>query len=338
MSQQLAAPQFSKPSEIVSYMGAMQAQDYRMMRWAVCMHMRKPSLEAFKRDYDSGNILRVHLFRCTWQLIAAEDYAWMLDLCASKSLSAMKGWMKSNGVSIDDKERESIKSIMIRTMEEERSVPKELLASAVERATGKRMDSHRLSYHIHLGELEGTFVSGDLHSSKPTYSLASRKIVQGPHLDKDEALAVLARKYFQSHSPATLEDFVWWSGLNVSDCRKGISLLDGNIHTERWKNRDFYVLDSCRTRGFRKGKVLFLPPFDEYLVGYKSRDVVLKPEFSHRAHNNFGIFYPVIAYDGIICGNWKISDSKLRTDFFEKPLALPEDIMPEWKIIYDGNN
>ena len=112
-------------------------------------------------------------------------------------------------------------------------------------------------------------------------------------MDKDEALIRFTRKYFQSRQPATLEDFVWWSGLNISDCRRGIALLGDTIHMEKWKGREFYLTDDCRTRGFRKGKFLLIPPYDEYLISYKSRDIVLPLEHRHHAHNNSGIFQPV---------------------------------------------
>ena len=326
LSQQLAAPQFTRPSDVVAHMGAMQAQDYRMMRWAVGIRMRRPSFEAFRQDYDSGEIIRLHLLRGTWQLISAEDYEWMLKLCAPKSLSALKGWMNANGIYIDSEEQDSIRDIIIRTIGQERSVTKETLAAAVRQVTGQEMDNHRLRYHLHLAELDGTVVSGDLHPSKATYSLASQKIRRRLHPDRDESLALMARKYFRSHSPATLEDFVWWSGLNIGDCRKGISMLDGDIRSERWKDREFYILDSCRTRGFRKGSTLLLPPFDEYLVGYKSRELVLAPEFSHHAHNKSGIFYPVIAHDGVICGNWNMSGGSLQTDFFDTEVPAADYI------------
>jgi hypothetical protein len=81
LNQQLIVPQFETPTEVVSHMGAMQAQEYRMMRWAVAMRTSKPSHKAFKEAYDSGQIIRLHLMRGTWQLVAAEDY-W-LGLCTN---------------------------------------------------------------------------------------------------------------------------------------------------------------------------------------------------------------------------------------------------------------
>ena len=178
------------------------------------------------------------------------------------------------------------------------------------------MDEHRLSYHLRMAELSGTLCSGELLPMKATYALSEQKVVPCTATTRDEALLLLTRKYFQSRQPATLEDFVWWSGLNIGDCRRGIALLDDAIHTVKWQGRIFYVTDDCRTRGFRKGRYLLIPPYDEYLISYKSRDIVLSPEFRHRAHNNSGIFQPVIAHDGIICGNWTPFKDIGQTEFF----------------------
>ena len=63
INQQLVVPQFKEPEEVVRYMGAMQAQEYRMMRWAVAMRTSRPSAKKFKEAYDSGRIIRLHLMR-----------------------------------------------------------------------------------------------------------------------------------------------------------------------------------------------------------------------------------------------------------------------------------
>ena len=285
LNQQLVAPQFSDPADVVSHMGAMQAQEYRLMRWAVEMRTRKPSMKAFKEAFDSGRILRLHLMRGTWQLVTAEDYWPMLELCAPKAISVIKGWMSNNKISIPEEEVLKIREILLQTASDKRSVTKEDFVQALaERAI--TMDDHRLSYHIRMAEYAGTLCSGDLLPMKASYALTSDKVKPKVKMDRDEALMHFTRKYFQSRQPATLEDFVWWSGLNVSDCRKGLELLGDTIHLESWKGRDFYLTDDCSTRGFRKGQFLLIPPYDEYLIGYKSRDIVLPAEHRHRAHNN----------------------------------------------------
>ena len=89
LNQQLASPVFSDPADVVLHMGAIQAQEYRLMRWAVAMRTQKPSSQAFTKAYNEGRIIRLHLLRGTWQLVADEDYAWMLQLCAPKSISVI---------------------------------------------------------------------------------------------------------------------------------------------------------------------------------------------------------------------------------------------------------
>ena len=125
LSQQLICPQFYKPEDVVSYMGAMQAQEYRMMRWAVAMRTKKPSAKAFKKAFDSGLIIRLHLMRGTWQLVSAEDYWPLLELCSAKALAVIKGWMNSNKISIPEEEVMKIREILVRTAAEKGSVTKE---------------------------------------------------------------------------------------------------------------------------------------------------------------------------------------------------------------------
>ena len=329
LNQQLVAPQFSTPAEVVRYMGAVQAQEYRMMRWAVAMRTRRPSFKAFKKAFDEGQIIRLHLMRGTWQLVSAEDYWSMIDLFAPKAIAVTKGWMSSNKIAIPDEELMRVREILVRTAAEKRSVTKEDFVQA-QAEKGLQMDDHRLSYHIRMAEMAGILCSGDLQPMKATYALTADKIKSTVKMDRDEAFAYFTHKYFQSRQPATLEDFVWWSGLNISDCRKGIALLGDSIHIERWKGREFYWTEECRTRGFRKGKFLLIPPYDEYLISYKSRDIVLPPEHRHRAHNNSGIFQPIIAYDGTICGNWSPFKEDFQATFFEEDFE-PADVSEAWQ-------
>ena len=222
--------------------------------------------------------------------------------------------MHSNKIHIPDEEIGTIRDIIAQTAADRGSAVKEDFVAALA-AKGITMDDHRLSYHIRMAEITGTICSGDLLPMKATYALTANKVPSPGKIDRDEVLMLLTRKYFQSRQPATLEDFVWWSGLNIGDCRRGIDLLGGTIHVEKYKGREFYLTDDCRTRGFRKGCYLLIPPYDEYLIAYKSRDIVLSPEHRYRAHNNSGIFQPIITHDGIVCGNWSPFKSTCEPQF-----------------------
>ena len=333
LNQQLVAPQFSNPEEVVSYMGAMQAQKYRMMRWAVAMRTRKPSAKAFKRAFDSGRIIRLHLMRGTWQLVSAGDYWSMIELCAPKAIAVTRGWMSSNKITIPDAELMHVRDILAQTAADKGSVTKEDFIQALAEKD-LRLDDHRLSYHIRMAEMSGTLCSGDLLPMKATYALTADKVGPKPKIDRDETLLRFTRKYFQSRQPATLHDFAWWSGLNVSECRRGIALLGDSIHIEAWKGREFYLTDDCRTRGFKHGRFVLIPPYDEYLISYKSRDIVLPAEYRHHAHNNSGIFKPVIALDGIICGNWSPFKDDCQVTFFDAGYT-PEAVKPAWQTYMD---
>ena len=329
LNQQLMASHFNDPADVVCYMGAMQAQEYRMMRWAVAMRTRRPSYKAFKEAFDSGRVIRLHLMRGTWQLVSADDYWMMIDLCAPKAIAVTKGWMNSNKISIPDDELMRVRDILAQTASDKGSATKEDFIQVLE-DHGIQMDDHRLSYHIRMAEMSGTLCSGELLPNKATYTLTDQKIGHRDSIDRDEALMRLTHKYFRSRQPATLEDFVWWSGLNISDCRRGIALLGDTVYMEKWKGREFYMTDDCRTRGFRRGKFLLIPPYDEYLISYKSRDIVLLPEHRHHAHNNSGIFQPVIAYDGMICGNWAPFKIGLQVKCFNGDFGI-EDVKDAWQ-------
>ena len=321
LGQQLICPQFSAPHEVVSWMGAMQGQEYKMMRWAVAMRTKKPSFKEFQADFDAGRIVRTHLLRTTWQLVAAEDYAWMLSLCRAKALSGLRGWMHTNGIDIPLSEEEKVSAIFAETAVGRSDILKEDFQEALLRRN-IRMDEHRLSYHIRLAELSGLLCSGILHPSKRTLALVSERIPQGSLPDREEALSMLARKYFRSHSPATLEDFVWWSWLNIGDCRRAINDLGVELNQERWKGQTFYIYADCRIRGFRSGRVHLLPAYDEYLIGYKSRHISLHPDHRLRAHDNSGTFWNVILQDGEVIGNWSLAGGKVSVDIFHQEVRL----------------
>lgn len=147
LNQQLVAPQFSKPEEVVAHFGAMQAQEYRMMRWAVEMRTKRPSQSAFKKAFDEGKIVRLHLLRGTWQLVAADDYWWMLDLCAPKAKQVINGWMSANKIKLQEDEIREIRKILVDTTERLGSATKDDFTEALA-AKGIVLDSHRISYHI----------------------------------------------------------------------------------------------------------------------------------------------------------------------------------------------
>lgn len=294
------------------------------MRWAVAMRTKKPSLKAFQKAFNAGEIVRFHLMRGTWQLVAADDYWPFIQLCAPKAIAVTKGWMASNRISIPDKELYRIREILCRIVADKRSATKEnIVQGLAERDI--RMDDHRLSYHIRMAEFAGVLCSGDLLPLRASYALSVDKLPWPAPMDRDEALLLFTRKYFRHSQPATLEDFAWWSGLNQSDCKRGIALLGDWLHAEKWRGREFFLTEDARTRGFQKGRCILLPPYDEYLISYKSRDVVLPLEHRHHAHDQSGTFWPIVLLDGQAAGNWTATKDKVTVHPFHPECPLCQE-------------
>lgn len=319
LSQQLAAPQFSTPGEVVDWFGFMQAQEKSMVPWAVAMRTRRPSLAAFRQAYDEGQIIRTHLFRCTWQLTTAQDLRWMVQLCADSSRRAARGYLKQTGGAISEDEEKRANDIIAAVIQGRSSVTgKELKALLTER--GLTRDAHTMSVYLRFAEYDGVICSGKFHPNQNTYALLDERVPVQPTLTRDEALALLARKYFRSHAPATLSDFAWWAGLPMNACRTGIDGIKGELIEERYRSETYYLHADTRTRGCRS-TLLLLPSYDEYLIGYKTRHHALADEHRTRAFTNNGIFYPVIAIGGRIAGNWHPKGQK--TDFID-PNSSPD--------------
>ncbi len=317
-NQQLVNPEHSNPADLVSHMGAMQAQEYRLMRWAVAMRTKGTSAEAFRKAYDEGGIIRLHLLRGTWHMISAADYHWMLALCGQRGLSVLKGWMRASGVSVSDEEAIKVRDVLCITAGHKRSATKEDFSQAL-RSKGLEIDDRMLSYHIQLAEYDGVLCSGKLLSMKATYSLVSQRIApaSGP-IGKDDAMLMLARRYFKSHSPATLADFVWWSGMNIGDCRKALRAMNNEIDAVDISGETYYLHRESHTADCRKSLIL-LPSYDEYLLGYKSRWHVIADEYRSRAFSNKGIFYPVVLRGSQAIGTWKWNTGE--AEFFKEDYA-----------------
>lgn len=302
LNQQLVSSRFTDVHDLVAWMGMVQAQEYKMMRWAVGMRLREPSMRAFREAYDAGRIVRTHLFRCTWQLVAAEDLGWMLPLCAERNKVSIRGYLAYHGRRIEEREYEHANRLICDALAGEKSVRKDILLARLAEC-GLEDDAHTMSIYLRRAEADGIICSGELDSRQNTYALVEERIPRLRKLRRDEAIVELARRYFRSHSPATLEDFVWWSNLNVGECRAAIESIRSELIIEPYAGETYFIHCDCRVRGYRR-QVILLPSYDEYLIGYKSRHHAFEEEFRHRIHNRNGLFYPVILDDGQVVGNW----------------------------------
>ena len=297
LNQQLVNPQMSDVHELVAWMGMLQAQEYTMMRWAVGIRLKKPSMSLFRKAYDSGQVVRAHLFRCTWQLVAAEDLRWMLKLCSQKNKKTIRYY----GHGISEKDFEYACDLICQALSAHQSMTKKAIIDRLGEL-GLSGDTYTMTKYLQMAEVEGLICSGYLDDNQNTYALVEGRIPLANELSREESIILLARKYFRSHSPATLKDFAWWTNLSTGECKNAINSIANELTAECYNDDVYYIHQDCRTKGCCK-KILLLPSYDEYLIGYKSRHHAIAERFCQQAYNK-NVFYPVIVQNGDVIGNW----------------------------------
>lgn len=309
LNQQLLNPLFSSPKELVSWMGAMQAQNYPMVKWAVGMRLKSAKMQTVDEALRKGEILRTHVMRPTWHLVAAEDIRWMLKLSAQRIISANDSYAKGYDLEISEELYTKSYHLLEKILCGQKSLTRQEIADHFNRS-GIQVDTHRMTRFMSRAEQIGIVCSGEDKGGKCTYALLEERVAPVPEITKDEALARLARSYFRSHAPAVLQDFIWWSGLPITEARQAIYLIESELTAEQWNGQTWYVHKDCRMRGKVAGCLHLLPSYDEYLLGYKDRTDVLPKEHYPKAFTNNGLFYPVLLHEGQVIGNWNKSARK----------------------------
>jgi hypothetical protein len=315
-NQLLTTHELRRPKDVVSWMGAMQAQIYPMVKWAIGLRLPGFTGDRIEQAIDGGEIIRTHILRPTWHFVSSEDIYWMLELTAPRIKSIVLNYCKTSGE--DEISLNKALPLIEKVLTKERHLTRQEMGERL-KVEGMDIDTYRLNHIMLWAELAGVVCNGKVKGSKQTYCLLQEKAPKTFSLTKDEALERLARKYFSSHGPATIKDFVWWSGLLTSDARKGIEYIKPDFTGETieaetyWFRNDMPIPPADNTLS-----ALLLPAFDEYLVGYKGRLDILKAEYTRTVITKTGIFLPVLTLNGEITGTWKNTKTSTEHFFFQK--------------------
>jgi Winged helix DNA-binding domain len=317
-SQKIEATEFNTAREIVSWMGAMQAQDYSMAKWAIGTRLSDPSDQRIESSIDKGEIIRIHVLRPTWHFISAEDVYWMLQLSIPKLRSATKSRHKQLGLT--ESVISKTEGILEKALSNGLNLTRDELADKFHKS-GIQTDGNRLSHILFRAELDGIVCSGPTRNNKPSYSLLYERIPRKKDLSRDEALAELAKRYFTSRCPATLEDFIWWSNLSVTDARKAIDFVKSDFFPETTDRGKYWLPYSFSGKKPHNTSVHLLPAFDEFLISYKNRSCSLSLINNKKTVSDNGIFHPFIVVNGQVTGLWKRTIKKnkviIETELFQ---------------------
>jgi hypothetical protein len=318
MSHQLSGTHCKSPEDVVAWMGAMQAQDYNMAKQAIGVRLPDCSDPIIVEDtFNQGKILRTHVLRPTWHFISPDNIRWMLTLSAARIKSS--SFSRDRDLEITEKLYSQTNRIIQKALEGGKHLTREAIGEELEKHK-IMVNSARLVHFLMRAEVEGIVCSGALQGKNQTYALLDERAPSVPVLHKEEALARLAQLYFQSHQPATIQDFVWWSGLSTTEARQGLEAVKSGFVSEEINGQMYWLQNDFKEIPVVENFCCLLPAFDEYIIAYRDRSSVLLSEHHSKAVSSNGVFRPVILVDGQVVGLWKKSGQKknpLQYEFFE---------------------
>jgi len=294
------------PADVVSWMGAVQAQEFEAAKWGLGLRLRDGATDAqVQRDFDEGRVLRTHVMRPTWHFVTPADIRWMLELTAPRVQRIMSTYVRNVGLDAPLLARSA--RLIERALGEHGALTRAELSEALRRSA-IALTGIRLAIVTMYAELEAVVCSGPRRGKQFTYALLAERAPNAVRLSRDEALATLARRYFASHGPATLRDFVWWSGLFTADARRAIEIA--NARSAAVDGQTYWTVGSRARAAAREGVVHLLPIYDEYLVAYRDRAAVPHvPRAITSAVGGFGTFQHAIVIRGQVAGTWRVSRS-----------------------------
>ncbi len=297
--QGLSQPAQPTPEAALRHLMAAQAQDYPGALWSLGQRTAGATQASVEQAFNAGRILRTHVLRPTWHFVLPEDMRMLLRLTAGR-VHTVNGIMYRQE-DLNAKTLERGAAVMQQTLQGGRHLTREELAAALEQAgiTAKRF---RLAYMVMYAELEMAICSGPRRGRQFTYALFDERVSPEAHpLAREEELARLASRYFTARGPATVQDFANWSGLTLSEARRGLEGAKAGLVSDAADGLEYW-----RTPGETAPPVRWawlLHAFDEYISSYKDRSAAMPGGDEARVFDN--AYLHALVIDGVIVGSWR---------------------------------
>ncbi|MBV8274006.1 MAG: AlkZ family DNA glycosylase [Verrucomicrobia bacterium] len=320
-SQQIAGTAFRTPGELVSWLGAVQAQDFLGSLWSIGLRLPGTTQAAVEQAIANRSIIRTWPLRGTLHFVVPSDARWMLKWLTAPAMAAAK---KRHGrLNLDEKILILSEKLVARSLSGGNQLSRDSLYRVLESA-GISTKAQR-GYHILWWLAQKALICCAARNGKqPQFALLDEWIPAGRIIDYDAAIAELALRYFTGHGPATLRDFAWWSGLSMTDAKQGLDGVSaGLVATECGK--DIYWMSPKTAEVVPASpQCSLLPAFDEFLLGYADRSASLGAKHVPLTrHPGGGMFKATIAMDGRIIGTWnrtvRKTSAMVALDLFAAP-------------------
>lgn len=326
------------PEEVMKHMGCIQGQDYQSALWAIGMRSKHgTTVSQIKRAFSSRKIVRTWLLRGTIHVANAPNVKWISNLLTPGLIKiALK---RESNRGLDQETVDRVEKLFVEMLTGGNKLTRTEMYNLVE--AGGVSPENNLGYHmLYRAAWDGLICFGDNDGDENTFVLLDEWIKNGVDIEGSEAIATLAETYFDSHGPAKLSDFAWWSGLRMKDIKSSLSTYPGIIAPSTM-NPDLYISREIgKQRKTFEESVLLLPAYDEYFLGYADRSLAFGDDLTKYyskgtpiydvkfpviqcegrnsvnggkrvpiVHKN-GIFQPLVLVNGQIAGTWKREDTK----------------------------
>jgi hypothetical protein len=312
-AQLLAGSPASDPVAVADRLLAIQAQDPRGVRLAI--RARTKGLSVADVDHALGedrSLLVTWLNRGTLHMVRREDYPWLQALTAPPQLTGNARRLGQEGVEPGDAER-GVAAIE-RALVEEGPLGREQLREHIA-AAGVRTEGQALVHVLFLASLRGLIVRGPLIDGRHVFVLVRDWLGEPEPVDRERALAELARRYLKGHGPAIDRDLARWAGLPLRDARAGL----GAIAPELDEREDGLLDLSKRPAAASLPPPRLLGPFEPLLLGWVSREPVLGSNASVVTVN--GIFRSIALVAGRAVATWTMPRGEVELEPFGRIAA-----------------
>jgi hypothetical protein len=320
-NQHLAGAWLKRPDEIVQWLGAVQAQDYAGAKWALGLRLPGATDDEIERAFTEGAILRTHVLRPTWHFVAPADIRWLLALTAPRVHALNAPYYRKS--ELDQQTFSRSRKALTKALQGGRQLTRDELRGVLARAGIHTHGDQRMAYLMAHFELEGLICSGARRGKQFTYALLEERAPQAKTRERDEALCELIRRYFASRGPATLRDFVWWSGLTMADAKRGAEAAKSQLAHTVHNGQTHWFAPAAPFAGGAIQPAYLLPNYDEYGIGYRDRSAIYDNERASQL-----VFNHLIVIKGRLAGTWKRTLKKtsvvLETNTFTR-LTKAED-------------
>jgi hypothetical protein len=318
-NQHVSRPTFRDPADVVQWLGAVQAQDYLGGLWAIGLRTKAATEATVEDAVARRTIVRTWPMRGTLHFVAAEDVRWILPILTPRVIAGAQGRFRQLGLDATTFTKSA--RVAERALAGGNVVRRDKLYE-LWKAAGIATHESRGLHLLGVLSQQGLLCFGPRDGKQQTFTLLEEWVPAARTLERDVALGELARRYFESHGPATVQDFAWWAGLTVTDARTGLESVKQALDSAGVDGRELWFAKAGFARAGSDAAYL-LPPWDEFTVAYRDRSDILDPKYATRVNAGGGILSPVIVIRGGVVGTWKRTIKKdtvtVKPAFFKAP-------------------